>query len=112
VSSDPKQFGEKAGKPLRSREGAISDNASQSRRRKVSPRRAEAEFSEQHTRDLALRKTGIPVMNATSTAALSTIHACRLTACSQSLELRRRIWPEARRRQNLGRCSADLLKKS
>jgi DNA-binding CsgD family transcriptional regulator len=63
VSSDSKKFREKAGEALRSRERATSDNAIQSRSRKVPPpRRAEAEFAEQHSPDLALRKTGIPVM--------------------------------------------------
>ena len=40
-----------------------SDNAIPSGSRKVPPpRRAEAEFPEQHSPDLALRKTGIRVM--------------------------------------------------
>ena len=51
------------GEPLRSRERVTSDNAIQSRSRKVPPpRRSEAEFSEQHSPDPALRKTGISVM--------------------------------------------------
>ena len=51
------------GEPLRSRERVTSDNAIQSRSRKVPPpRRSEAEFSEQHSPDSALRKTGISVM--------------------------------------------------
>jgi hypothetical protein len=58
-----KKFREKAGEPSRARERATSDNAIQSRGRKVPlPRRAEVEFAEQHSPDLALRKTGIPVM--------------------------------------------------
>jgi DNA-binding CsgD family transcriptional regulator len=63
MASDSKKFREKAGEPLRSRERATSDNAIESRSRKVPPpRQAEAEFAEQHSPDLALRKTGIPVM--------------------------------------------------
>ncbi|MGH6811430.1 MAG: MEDS domain-containing protein [Methylocella sp.] len=63
MSSDSKIFGVKAGEPLRERERATNDNAIQSRGRKVpSPRRAEAEFAEQHSPDLGLRKTGIRVM--------------------------------------------------
>jgi len=63
VSSDSKKFREKAGEPLRSRERVTGGNAVQSRSRKVPPPRwAEAELAEQHSPDLALRKTGIPVM--------------------------------------------------
>jgi hypothetical protein len=63
VSSDSKKFREKAGEPLRLRERVTSDNAIQSRSRKVPPRlRAEAEFAERDSPDPALRKTGIPVM--------------------------------------------------
>ena len=53
VSSDFKKFREVAGEPSRSREPA---------RKVPPPQRAEAEFAEQHSPDLALRKTGIPVM--------------------------------------------------
>ncbi|MGH6836687.1 MAG: MEDS domain-containing protein [Methylocella sp.] len=63
MSSDFKLFREKADEPLHSRERATNDNAIQSRSRKVpSPRRAEAEFAEQHSPDLALRRTGISVI--------------------------------------------------
>jgi DNA-binding CsgD family transcriptional regulator len=63
VSSGSKKFREKAGEPSRSRERATSDKPIESRSRKVPPpRRAEAEFAEQQSPDLALRKTGIPVM--------------------------------------------------
>ena len=63
VASDSKIFREKSDEPLRSRERATNDNAIQSRSRKVPfPRRAEAEFAEQHSSDLALRKTGIRVI--------------------------------------------------
>jgi DNA-binding CsgD family transcriptional regulator len=63
VTSESRKDREKAAEPLLSRERATSDNAVQSGSRDApSPRRAEAEFAGRRSRDLALRKTGIPVM--------------------------------------------------